>query len=158
MTIRITGPCTWMARLMATAALCLGMAQAVLAMEQGEIVIQTPEGVSHTFAVEIVETPQEMAMGLMFRQSLDAEAGMLFLYPSPRPTSFWMKNTFLPLDMLFIGADGVIHHIAERTVPQSTASVPSNGPVRAVLEINGGTSDRLGIIEGSIATWTVTEP
>lgn len=155
MTMRIKGPRTWIARLMVTATLCLGMAQAALAMEQGEVVIRTPEGVSHSFAVEIVETPQEMAMGLMFRQSLAADAGMLFLYSTPRETSFWMKNTFLPLDMLFIGEDGVVHHIAERTVPQSTASVPSNGPVRAVLEVNGGTSDRLGIVEGSIATWTV---
>ena len=92
-------------------------------------------------------------MGLMFRTALAPDAGMLFLYPTPRETSFWMQNTYLPLDMLFIDEDGVIRHIAERTVPLSTTPVPSNGPVRAVLEVNGGTSDRLGIAVGDRVSW-----
>ncbi len=73
---------------------------------------------------------------------------MLFVYPSDAPVSMWMKNTFIPLDMFFIGSDGRITHIAERTVPQSTELIGSNGPVRAVLELNGGTASRLGIKPG----------
>jgi uncharacterized protein len=123
------------------------------AAEQAEVSIATGEGRTHVFAVEVVSTPQEMAMGLMFRTELAPDAGMLFLYPTPRETSFWMQNTYLPLDMLFIDEDGVIRHIAERTIPRSTTPIPSNGPVSAVLEINGGTSDRLGIAIGDRVSW-----
>lgn len=134
----------------------LMLARAIMpahAVELGEVTIETSEGRVHVFQVEIVSTPEEMALGLMFRQELAADAGMLFVYEEARETSFWMQNTFLPLDMLFINADGTIRHIAERTVPLSTASVPSHGPVRAVLEINGGTSERLGINVGDHVRW-----
>ena len=132
------------------------LAQAILparAAELGEVTIETSEGRVHVFRVEIVTTPEEMALGLMFRRELAADAGMLFVYEEARETSFWMQNTFLPLDMLFINADGSIRHIAERTIPLSTASVPSHGPVRAVLEVNGGTSERLGISVGDQVYW-----
>ncbi len=131
----------------------LAIAPAATAAEQATLVVETAEGRSHAFSVEVVTTPQEMALGLMYRTQLAADAGMLFVYPAPRETSFWMQNTYLPLDMLFINDDGVIHHIAKRTVPLSTAPVPSNGPVRAVLEINGGASDRLGIAPGDRVSW-----
>jgi len=75
---------------------------------------------------------------------------MLFLYPGEETVAFWMKNTLIPLDMLFIGADGHIRRIAERTVPLSTAPISSVDPIRAVLEINGGTSERLGIKPGDM--------
>jgi hypothetical protein len=123
------------------------------AVDQGTLVIETADGMRHQFDVEIVTTPQEMAIGLMFRQQMAPDAGMLFVYPSARETSFWMKNTYLPLDMLFAGDDGIIHHIAERTVPLSTTPVPSHGATRAVLELNGGTSDRLGIAAGDRLVW-----
>lgn len=132
------------------------LVQAILpshAAELGEVTIETAEGRVHVFQVEIVTTPEEMALGLMFRRELAADAGMLFVYEEARETAFWMQNTFLPLDMLFINEDGSIRHIAERTVPLSTASVPSQGPVRAVLEINGGTSERLGISIGDRVRW-----
>jgi len=84
----------------------------------------------------------------MYRRKMAADAGMLFVYPSDAPVSMWMKNTFIPLDMFFIGSDGRITHIAERTVPQSTELIGSYGPVRGVLELNGGTASRLGIKPG----------
>lgn len=128
------------------------------AAEQGTLTIETAAGDILQFEVEIVTTPQEMAVGLMFRQQMAPDAGMLFVYPAARQVSFWMKNTYLPLDMLFIGDDGVIHHIAERTVPLSTTPVPSRGPSRAVLELNGGTSERLGIAAGDRLIWPEGQP
>jgi Uncharacterized conserved protein len=94
--------------------------------------------------------PAQMELGLMYRQNLPADAGMLFVYPSEQSVAFWMKNTLIPLDMLFIGADGHIRRIVERTIPLSTNPIPSGDPVRAVLEINGGAAERLGIHAGDM--------
>jgi uncharacterized membrane protein (UPF0127 family) len=106
-------------------------------------------GGPHAFKVELATTDTEKAQGLMYRRELAPDAGMLFdMGPGEHEATFWMKNTFIPLDMLFIRADGSIQNIAERTVPQSLATVPSDGPVRAVLEVNGGTAARLGIKPG----------
>jgi uncharacterized membrane protein (UPF0127 family) len=105
-------------------------------------------GGKHAFKIEVVSTPEKMAQGLMFRKSLAEDAGMLFDYGHPQPTSFWMKNTLIPLDMIFIGADGRIVNIHERAVPLSLDPIPSQGPVRGVLEVNGGTASRLGIKPG----------
>jgi uncharacterized membrane protein (UPF0127 family) len=102
----------------------------------------------HRFNVELAVTPEEMMQGLMFRRSLAPDAGMLFIYETPQRASFWMKNTLIPLDMLFIAPDGRILNIHERAVPQSLEPIPSDGPVRAVLEVNGGTAARLGIKPG----------
>jgi uncharacterized protein len=102
----------------------------------------------HRFQVEVAVTPDEMAQGLMFRRSLPADGGMLFIYETPQRASFWMKNTLIPLDMIFIAPDGRILNIHERAVPQSLDPIPSAGPVRAVLEVNGGTASRLGIKPG----------
>ena len=81
----------------------------------------------------------------MFRKHLDSDKGMLFDYGSPREISMWMKNTYIPLDMVFIDGKGRISHIVERTMPMSEEYIGSNGFVRAVLELNGGTVSRLGI-------------
>jgi uncharacterized protein len=108
-------------------------------------------GGAHAFKVELAVTDAEKAEGLMFRRELAADAGMLFdMGPGEHAATFWMKNTYIPLDMLFIRADGRIQNIAERTVPQSLDTVPSDGPVRAVLELNGGTAARLGIKPGDM--------
>jgi uncharacterized protein len=103
---------------------------------------------THVFGVEMALTPEEQARGLMFRRELPEKQGMLFDFKREQPTSFWMKNTYIPLDMIFIRADGRILNIAENTVPLSEALVSSTGPVRAVLEVIAGTTKRLGIAAG----------
>jgi hypothetical protein len=117
------------------------------AAELQPLEIATRNGV-HVFAVEIASTPEEQAKGLMFRRELPEGQGMLFDFHREQPTSFWMKNTYIPLDMIFIRGDGRILRIAENTVPLSEALVPSGGPVRAVLEVVAGTARKLGIAPG----------
>ncbi|MCS6877447.1 MAG: DUF192 domain-containing protein [Geminicoccaceae bacterium] len=109
--------------------------------------ILTRRGIEQ-FLVELVATPEELARGLMFRTELPERQGMLFDFGTEQPVFFWMRNTFIPLDMLFIGADGVIRHLHENAVPLSEEIIPSRYPVRAVLEINGGLARRLGIRAG----------
>jgi uncharacterized membrane protein (UPF0127 family) len=111
------------------------------------IIIAT-RNAQHVFTIEIARTPAEMERGLMYRERLDADRGMLFLYEDDREVAFWMKNTLIPLDLIFADASGRIVAIAERAVPLSTALIPSPGPVRAVLEVNGGTARRLHIQVG----------
>lgn len=121
---------------------------ATVAFERGELEIELADGTRHRFAVELATSPAQWTHGLMFRESMPADAGMLFLYERDRPMSMWMKNTYIPLDMLFIDRRGVIVDIAERTVPQSTEIISPDVPARAVLELNGGTASRLGISRG----------
>jgi uncharacterized protein len=102
----------------------------------------------HVFAVEIADTEPAREKGLMFRKSLPEGQGMLFDFHSEQDVSFWMKNTYIPLDMIFIQGNGRILRIAENTTPLSTAIIPSGGPVRAVLEVIGGTAQKLGIEPG----------
>ncbi len=105
----------------------------------------------HEFTVQLAVTPEQRAQGLMYRRSMAADAGMLFDFGQRAGrASMWMKNTYIPLDMLFIRADGEIESIATRTVPHSLESVSSRGPVRGVLELNGGTAARLGIAPGDV--------
>ena len=115
--------------------------------QRDELTIESAAG-THRFAVEVAVTPEQRGQGLMFRERLPAEAGMLFLYPAEQMISMWMKNTLIPLDMLFIAKDGRIVHIAERAVPGSLATISSGQPARAVLELNGGTAARLNIAPG----------
>ena len=105
-------------------------------------------GSAYRFDIELATTPDERERGLMYRKSLGANAGMLFMYPDEEPVAFWMKNTLIPLDMLFIKADGQIVHVARNAVPLDETPIASGQPVRAVLEINGGAADALGIKEG----------
>ncbi|HEU4826074.1 MAG TPA: DUF192 domain-containing protein [Dongiaceae bacterium] len=103
----------------------------------------------YRFDVEIADDEAERAEGLMYRQSLADNAGMLFLYPSPRPVQFWMKNTLLSLDIVFVRADGTIARIAAGTTPLSEDLIPSGEPVLAVLEVKAGTMRELGIAAGA---------
>jgi uncharacterized membrane protein (UPF0127 family) len=112
-----------------------------------ELVVATDAG-EHRFQVERADDPAERARGLMFRREMADEHGMLFDFGAEEPASFWMANTYIPLDMIFIKSDGTIESIAERATPLSQRSVTSQGPVRYVLEINGGLSDELGIEPG----------
>ena len=103
---------------------------------------------THRFEIEIADEPNERSRGLMFRREMAEDAGMLFIYPASRIASFWMKNTYISLDMLFIADDGRIVQIAPRVEPLTLESVRSDEPVRAVLEINGGRAEALGIVPG----------
>ena len=118
---------------------------------QGFVEIESGD-TRHRFAIEIADDGAERARGLMFRDVLAPDAGMLFIYPREQIASFWMKNTFIPLDMLFIANDGTILQIARETVPHSLEPVQSLRPVRAVLEINGGLAEALGIEAGDTIT------
>ncbi len=102
----------------------------------------------HPFSVEIADNDADRARGLMFRKELPEGKGMLFDFKTEQDVSFWMQNTYIPLDMLFIRADGQILRIAENTEPLSTRLIPSGGKVRAVLEVIGGTARKFGIAPG----------
>jgi uncharacterized membrane protein (UPF0127 family) len=108
------------------------------------IVISTDHG-PHTFRVEIAADHASQEQGLMFRKEMAPDVGMLFEFPKPELQAFWMKNTILPLDIIFIRANGTISSIAPNAVPYSTTTIPSIEPVRAVLELNGGRAAQLGI-------------
>lgn len=112
-----------------------------------ELAIVSANG-PHRFKVEVAETPAQMEQGLMFRTSLAPDAGMLFVYPQPTVATMWMKNTLIPLDMLFVDPRGRIVNIQQRAVPQSLDVISAAAPVRAVIELNGGTAARLGIEPG----------
>ena len=111
------------------------------------VVVKLPQG-DITIRVELADTPLKRSRGLMFRRHLDPNAGMLFLYDHDQEIRMWMKNTFLPLDMIFIRADGVVHRIQSHTEPFSLEAISSQGLVRAVLELNAGSAERLGIRPG----------
>jgi uncharacterized membrane protein (UPF0127 family) len=120
--------------------------QPVLPKEK--LVIVGHDGTEHDFSVEMALSPEQIEIGLMSRTSVPADGGMLFDLGPPQQARFWMCNTVIPLDMVFIKADGTIDSIAENTVPQSLATVESKGPVRATLELAAGTAARLGIRVG----------
>jgi uncharacterized membrane protein (UPF0127 family) len=129
----------------------LGPGGGLAAQQLQQLEIKSKNGV-HIFGVEMAVTPDEQARGLMYRRELPEKQGMLFDFGREQPTSFWMKNTYIPLDMIFIRADGSILRIAENTVPLSEALVSSGGPVRAVLEVIAGTTKKLGIAPGDRVT------
>ncbi len=105
-------------------------------------------GGTRVFSVEVVDTDETRARGLMFRTEMAADRGMLFDFKREESVAFWMKNTYLPLDMIFVRADGRIRSIATDTTPLSEEPVSAGGPVRFVLEVNAGTTARLGIRPG----------
>ncbi len=119
-----------------------------VAFPSSPLAIQTGDGKTHRFKVEVARSPEERSQGLMFRRTLAPDAGMLFDFGRTEPVAMWMKNTLIPLDMLFIAGDGAIVNIAQRTVPQSLTPIPSAKPVRFVLELPGGTASRLAIKPG----------
>ena len=113
-----------------------------------KLVFVTRDGKRHEFSVEMALTPDHQEIGEMFRSSVPDKGGMLFDMGPPHEIRMWMKNTLVPLDMVFITADGTILSIAENTVPQSLATVSSHGAARAVVELAGGTTARLNIRVG----------
>lgn len=127
--------------------------RSVAGLEQVPLTITTAAGKTHRFTVEVARTPEEQAQGLMNRQSLGPDHGMIFPMEPPREASFWMKNTVIPLDMIFVRADGTIARIEENVVPLSLEPVLSMEPVAAVLELAGGRSAELGIRAGDRVSW-----
>ena len=115
--------------------------------DRSELVVASAKG-EHRFRVELALTPEQRAQGLQHRPFLAENAGMLFIFDQPGPIGMWMLNTLIPLDMIFIAADGRIANIAERTKPKSLDTVGSTGPAIGVLEVLGGTAARLGIRPG----------
>ncbi|MDE2582920.1 MAG: DUF192 domain-containing protein [Rhodospirillales bacterium] len=112
------------------------------------LTIVTKDGKPHKFDVEVARTQEQQITGLMFRKHVPADGGMLFLWSQANVSRMWMKNTLVPLDMVFIRADGTIDSIAEDTVPHSLRIIASHGKVIATLELAGGTTRRLGITVG----------
>ena len=102
----------------------------------------------HAFQVEVARNDADRAQGLMYRRNMAPDRGMLFDFGRVQPISMWMQNTYIPIDMIFIHADGTIARVAENAEPLSTRTIPSGEPVRAVLEVNGGTAARLGVKPG----------
>jgi hypothetical protein len=113
----------------------------------GTLVLKTQTG-DHNFNIEVATTDRERALGLMFRRSLPENGGMLFLYDPPQPAAMWMKNTLIPLDMVFISPGGTVHRIETNTEPFSLGLISSEGPVVAVLELNAGQADKIGLRRG----------
>lgn len=128
--------------------LCVGANGAEL-----EKLLITTDNSAHEFAIEVAKTERVKQRGLMFRESLGPNNGMLFVYSVPQHVSMWMKNTLIPLDMLFIDVDRKIVRIARNTTPQSLDAIPAGQVVWAVLEIRGGRAAELGIREGCLVTY-----
>ena len=121
------------------------------AAAQDTIEIVTSSGV-HAFSVELATNDAERARGLMFRKSLPEGHGMLFDFQTDQPVQFWMRNTYIPLDMIFIRGDGRVLNIAQNATPLSDALIPSAGPVRGVLEVIAGTARKFHIAPGDRVT------
>jgi uncharacterized membrane protein (UPF0127 family) len=108
------------------------------------------DGGSESFAIELADDGAERAKGLMFREKMDPGAGMLFVYESPRRAQFWMKNTLIPLDMVFADATGTVTRVHSNAIPGDLTPIDGGDGVAFVLEINGGLADKLGIVPGAV--------
>lgn len=117
--------------------------------QDNQLTLKTQTG-DYQFDVEVVDTPESRAQGLMFRTELAEDAGMLFDFKEEREVSFWMQNTLIPLDMIFISADGLVDTIHVNARPQDPTSIPSEVPVQYVLEIPGGRSVEIGLKLGDV--------
>jgi hypothetical protein len=124
---------------------CGLFAEGVAFAASGSTIVLKTETGDHNFDIEVMTTFQDRARGLMFRRSLPEKSGMLFLYDRPEPAAMWMKNTFIPLDIVFIAPGGTVHRIEKNTEPFSTDTISSDGSIIAVLELNAGAADRIGL-------------
>lgn len=119
------------------------------AFSRSTLQIATPDAKLHKIDVWIADNDARRERGLMFVEQLDDDTGMLFIYPQPQSISMWMKNTHLSLDMLFVSADGRVHHVVENTKPMSLDTISSDGTVLAVIELKAGSAARLNIRSGA---------
>lgn len=118
-----------------------------IAAGTGTLILKTKSG-EHRYTVEIATTNGERAKGLMFRRSLPEDSGMLFIYDPPQPVGMWMRNTYIPLDMVFITDEGTVRRVEANTEPFSTDLINSGGDVAAVLELNAGQAAKIGVRPG----------
>ncbi|MDJ0448003.1 DUF192 domain-containing protein [Methylocystis sp. JR02] len=127
--------------------LCLAMvgARAEAALERLEIITESG---AHEFQVELADKPSERSKGLMYRKSMPQNQGMLFDFHVEGPVMMWMKNTYIPLDMIFLSRQGVVTRVAANTVPMSEEVISSDGPAYAVIELNAGVADKIGLKAG----------
>lgn len=134
---------------MATAVLSLSFSGAVSAVSPADTkgTLLTSGG-AHEITIEVAGTPETREHGLMQRRAMPADHGMLFDFDGSRPVTMWMKDTLIPLDMLFMDGSGVVTRVKQRAQPESLDLIPSGGPVRYVLELNGGAVDRYGVKTG----------
>ncbi|MCR6672884.1 DUF192 domain-containing protein [Devosia ginsengisoli] len=134
-------------RTAAVAAIAMVALPLAACSDEGRLVLHSSTG-DYSFNVEVVDTPESRAQGLMYRTELAEDAGMLFDFKEERPVSFWMRNTFIPLDMIFVDAAGVVKTIHVNAVPHDVTGIPSEVPVQFVLEIPGGRSVEIGLKPG----------
>jgi len=123
-------------------------ADATIDFVQDYLNIETAKGQNYRFEVELAVTPQQRAQGLMYREEMGRFEGMLFLFDREVPRSFWMRNTLLSLDLIFLNSKGEIVSIASDAVPLDETPIPSGVPASAVLELLGGTAEDLGLAPG----------
>ena len=135
----------------AAVALCFPLTAApVFAGCAEDVVTVKGEWGQARFRIELADDAEERARGLMFVEDMPVMDGMLFIYEAPRRATFWMRNTLIPLDMIFAGPDGVVRHVHENAVPLDETTIDGGDGVLAVLEINGGLASRLGIGAGDV--------
>ncbi|MEX0970246.1 MAG: DUF192 domain-containing protein [Paracoccaceae bacterium] len=139
-------------KLLPLLALIFALASSAVAQSCDPLILSARgQGVEARFDVEVVETPQDKARGLMFRESLPMFSGMLFVYDRPQRVSFWMRNTLIPLDMVFIGADGVVLNVHANAQPLDETGIPGGSDdIQYVLEVNGGLARMLNIVPGVV--------
>ena len=137
--------------------LIIGAAPAAFAQSLDKLEIVSANG-AHDFNVEIADNEVRREVGLMYRRYLPQDRGMLFDFKEEAPVAFWMKNTYIPLDMIFISGHGLVTKIVANAEPLSETAIPSGGPVLGVLEINGGLAARLGINPGDRVKHSIFRP
>lgn len=125
--------------------------------KNGELTFSDTSGVLLKIDIQIARTEFDRQLGLMFRKSMNENQGMLFIFPDNRVRSFWMRNTEIPLDIIFIDSSKTILNIAKNTTPYSDNSYSSSAPAKYVVEVNGGFSDMHNIAQGDKISWTSTE-
>ena len=130
------------------AALSLAAVSAEAACRTDRVELRGAFGTA-AFTVDVADEPAERSQGLMHVPAMPASKGMLFLYEAPQRATFWMKNTLIPLDMVFVGTDGVVTHVHENAIPLDETTIDGGSGVIAVLEINGGLAGQIGIAPGT---------
>ena len=149
---------SWVAITLAAAFVwATGLASSAHADPLEPLTLRTATG-EHTFSVEVAATSATRERGLMYRRYMPMDRGMLFEFDRDEPVAFWMKNTFIPLDMVFIARNGKVMRIVDRAEPMSETAIPSGGPVAAVLELNGGAAAQIGLKVGDMARHPFFKP